>query len=336
MNKGLFQLENFDSMKDNDLLQTSINEGSAEFDNNCPSSNPTVDFDKDATSASEHTNPVPGGDKETPSAKPVEGVNVAVPGGDKETPSAKPYDANDVPVPAAVTLTEDEYNQAITNLKKTFKEGYEALSILESASVVHKTTEEMQAEFTEAAIGDVILQSYEDGPLFEKVSRTDKHDVKKIVRKIRSGVARACKNDNVHFYQPNLVARILVGAITTPVGGGSHLIAGLEQIFATRLWQVLGICHAEDGNIKTICDNLTEKFADELGDYKVLYVKAPMTIFDAFKTHFGWKDNRGAFFLLVDTKIPSEIRSAAKELNNELLKAKSEGSDKSEDDKDKK
>lgn len=326
MNKGLFQLESFDEMKEDDLLQMNLNEGSEEFSVKCPSSNPTVDFDKDATSGSEHTVPVPGGDKETPTAKPVEGANVAVPGGDKETPAAKPSDAAAVPVPATVTLTADEYNSAIGALKKSFKEAVDICAILESASVVHKTTEEMQEEFVEAAIGDAILQSYEDGPLFEKVSRSDKNDVKKIVRKIRSGVARACKNDNVHFYQPNLVARILVGGITSPVGGASHLAAGLTQIFSTRLWQVLGICHAEDGNIKTICDNLTQKFADDLGDYKVLYVKAPMTIFDVFKTHFGWKDNRGAFFLLVDTKIPSEIRAAAKEINDQLTKSKSEGS----------
>lgn len=324
MNNGLFKLENFDDMKDDDILQTNLNEGTQEFDNKCPSSNPTVDFDNDATSAKDHTNPVPGGDKETPSAKPVEGTTVTIPGGDKETPNAKPADAKDVPVPAAVTLTSDEYNQAISNLKKTFKEGVEILTILESASVIHKTPEEMQAEFTEAAIGDVILQSYEDGPLYEKVSKADKGDIKKIVRKIRPGVAKACKADNAKFYQPNLIVRTLTGLLT--MNAGNHLVAAIDQIWSTRLWQVLGVCHAEDGNIKEICNNLTSTFADDLGDYKVLYVQAQPTIYDALKSKFNWKNNRNVFFLLVDTKIPSEIRSAVKDLNSELAKAKSEGS----------
>lgn len=323
MNKGLFQLESFDQMKEDDLLQMNLNEGSEEFSVKCPSSNPTVDFDKDATSGSEHTIPVPGGDKETPTAKPVEGANIAVPGGDKETPAAKPSDAAAVPVPATVTLTADEYNSAIGALKKSFKEAVEICSILESASVVHKTAEELQEEFTEAAVGDVMLQTYEDGPLYEKVNKADKGDIKAIVRKIRSGVAKACKADNVHFYQPNLIIRTLVGVAT--VNAGNHLNAALQQIWTTRLWQVLGICHSESGNIKTICDNLTEKFADELGDYKILYVKAQPTIYDALKAKFNWKNSKDAFFLLVDTKIPSEIRAAAKEINDQLTKPKSEG-----------
>lgn len=323
MNKGLFQLESFDQMKEDDLLQMNLNEGSEEFSVKCPSSNPTVDFDKDATSGSEHTIPVPGGDKETPTAKPVEGANIAVPGGDKETPAAKPSDAAAVPVPATVTLTADEYNGAISALKKSFKEAVEICSILESASVVHKTAEELQEEFTEAAVGDVMLQTYEDGPLYEKVNKADKGDIKAIVRKIRSGVAKACKADNVHFYQPNLIIRTLVGVAT--VNAGNHLNAALQQIWTTRLWQVLGICHSESGNIKTICDNLTEKFADELGDYKILYVKAQPTIYDALKAKFNWKNSKDAFFLLVDTKIPSEIRAAAKEINDQLTKPKSEG-----------
>lgn len=324
MNNGLFELENLNEMNEDDLLQTSLNESSEEFSVKCPSSNPTVDFDKDATSGSEHTIPVPGGDKEAPSAKPVEGANVAVPGGDKETPTAKPNDASSVSVPAAVTLTADEYNSAIGALKKSFKEAVEICSILESASVVHKSAEELQEEFTEAAVGDVILQSYEDGPLYEKVNKADKGDIKAIVRKIRSGVAKACKADNVNFYQPNLIIRTLVGVAT--VNAGNHLNAALQQIWTTRLWQVLGVCHSEDGNIKTICDNLTEKFVDELGDYKILYVKAQPTIYDALKSKFNWKNNKNAFFLLVDTKIPSEIRAAAKEINDQLTKSKSEGS----------
>lgn len=323
MNKGLFQLESFDQMKEDDLLQMNLNEGSEEFSVKCPSSNPTVDFDKDATSGSEHTIPVPGGDKETPTAKPVEGANIPVPGGDKETPAAKPSDAAAVPVPATVTLTADEYNSAIGALKKSFKEAVDICAILESASVVHKTAEELQEEFTEAAVGDVMLQTYEDGPLYEKVNKADKGDIKAIVRKIRSGVAKACKADNVHFYQPNLIIRTLVGVAT--VNAGNHLNAALQQIWTTRLWQVLGICHSESGNIKTICDNLTEKFADELGDYKILYVKAQPTIYDALKAKFNWKNSKDAFFLLVDTKIPSEIRAAAKEINDQLTKSKSEG-----------
>lgn len=315
--EGLFKLENYESLKDSDILGTNLNE-SAEFDTKDPSVNPTQEFDSNATSAKETNTGV----SEKPSAKPVDGTNVSIPGGDKETPSAKPADAASIPVPATTTLTSDEYNSALSLLKKSFKEGYEVLEILESAQVVHKTTEEMQEEYNESVIGDAILQAYEDGPMFEKVDQSDKGDIKKIVRKIRPGIEKALKKDNKYFYKPNVVARIIVGGITAPVGGAASVASALQQIWTTRLWQVLGICHCEDGNIKDICDNLTKEFAEDLGDYKVLYATCVPTVVDAFKNKFHWKNTRNTYFLLVDKKVPSEVKAAIKEFNSEVDKAK--------------
>lgn len=335
---GLFQLEGFDNMKDDDLLSMSITEGTSEFgSDNAATNDPTKPFDTDATGAKDNTIPVPGGDKETPNAKPYDTNSVSVPGGDSETPSAKPYDANSISVPEKVTLTSDQYNSALSNLQKSFKEGVAILEQLANADVVQKTPQQLQEEYTESVVCQAMLESYEDGPFFEKVDRHDKSDVKKIVRDLRKKVDNALYEQGVKFYKPNAVIKLLAAAAKTAgvgvVAASGHIVAAgvaggialkksqtLQQLWNTRLWQVLGICHSEQGNIGKLCDGLTEKFKEELGEYKVLYVKANRTLYDVFKDHFGWKDQRGAYFLLIDKKIPSEIRQAVNELNDAIQK----------------
>lgn len=236
MSKGLFNLENFDKMGENDVLAMNINE-EAEFAHKNPDTNhPEEHFDKDATGAKETSIPVPGGDSETPKAKPYDAASVTIPGGDSETPKAKPYDVKSIPVPNKVTLTTDQYDAALSALKKSFKEGYEIMEMLEQANVVQKSVDDMQDEYTENVLFESLLAAYEDGPIFEAVTRDDKKVVKEVVRKIRPKIESALTelvDGKVKFYKANVVlgtitALLAAGAATTAsLGGGIILGSGL-------------------------------------------------------------------------------------------------------------
>ena len=192
--------------------------------------------------------------------------------------------------------------------------------MLESSNVVEKTVDELQEEYIESVIGDQLLAAYENGPIFESVSRSDKDDVKKIVQELRPKIKDALYDAKITFYKPNLVARALTGALTfTGVGGifAGNAGAALHQIWSTRLWQVLGICIIEAGNIQEVVDTLNNKFKDSLGEYKVLQLKTVGTLTDVFRVKFNWKNDKNAYFLLIDKKIPKEL----KEFNDAIDKA---------------
>lgn len=140
MDKTMFELNLFENAK-KDILDTPIEEGTQEFETKCPSMNPEEHFDKDASGDRKvTTDPA-----EKPTAKPADGemgpVNSQT---QTETPTAKPYDANSVSVPSKATLTVDQYNQAIDQLQKSFKEGAELLAALQQAQIINeeKATEE--------------------------------------------------------------------------------------------------------------------------------------------------------------------------------------------------
>ena len=312
---------------------------------------------------------VPGGTGESPSAKQKDGKEIPVPGGDKETPTANPYDKASITIPSSVTMTDSQWKEMLNGLQKSFKEGVELLQILSEATVIHKTEEELQNEYTESmvenAIGEAILEAYENGPIFEAVKRSDKKNVKDITKSLRGKIPKDLKDKHISFYKPSVLARILgaaagvtlggigstagtiVAATGHPIIGGAiaattvaagsvsqaNLPAALQQIWTTRLWQVIGICHMEEGNIGEVTKMLTEKYKDELGEYKILYVKAIPALLDALKTKFNWKNSKGAYFLLVDRTIPKDIKEFQDTFKKvvEEKENNSEGEDKKED-----
>lgn len=311
---------------------------------------------------------VPGGTGETPSTKPKDGKEIPVPGGDKEAPSANPYDKASITIPSSVTMTDAQWKEMLNGLQKSFKEGVELLQILSEATVIHKTEEELQNEYTESmvenAIGEAILEAYENGPIFEAVKRSDKSSVKSITKSLRGKVPADLKEKGISFYKPSVLARILGGAAgvtlgtigtaaATAVTATGHPLAGaaigaasvaggaistanapaaLQQIWSTRLWQVIGICHMETGNINEVTSMLTEKYKDELGEYKILSVKAIPAILDILKTKFGWKNSKKAYFLLVDKTIPKDIKEF-QDTFEKAVKEKENGSDDKKEEK---
>lgn len=298
-----------------------------------------------------------------------ESSEVNVPGGDKESPTGVPADVN-VKIPSGTTITSDEYNQALSALKKSFQEGAELMGILEKATVVEKDIDALQIDFLENAIDDAILKSYEDGPMFESVDRADKTDIKQIVRKIRETLPSALKDKKISFYKPQLVTRAIIGGlggaatlaatagasvagavhgglVTGVVAGtlagkatkkitGAYSAAAIKQLFSTRLWQVLGVINIEEGNIKDIAESITKEYSDDIGEYKILYVKVHPTLIDMFRTKFNWKNSKSSYFLLVDKKLPKELKEFQDGIAEEVKNGAKSDADDAEDKKDKK
>ena len=282
------------------MKSSNINEGN-EFASNSYATRSVDNGTPDVTVS------VPGGTKESPSSKPHDQHSVSVPGGDGEKPHVKAVSGASVSIPGKITLTDSEYNAAIDQLQKSFEsvgisDARDVLDQLRNVNIVPDPS-----AIIESAIDDAFLEALENGPLFEAVDRSDKKEVKKIVADIRRDIKEACDSEGVSFYKPALVARLLTSAIP-----GVNAMAGApsswQQVFSTRLWQVLGICHIESGNVTTLQKSLTEKFKDRLGDYKILLVKTTPGLHDVFKVKFNWKNNKGAYFMLVDKKLDSEIK----------------------------
>ena len=113
--------------------------------------------------------------------------------GVNETPSGKPYDAAAVSVPKTGAITADAYNSALAALKKSFKEGYEVLEMLESAEVVATESVDQDA-FTENAMYEAMVNSYYDGPVFEAVQKENKEEIKAIAKKVRKELCKFTRN----------------------------------------------------------------------------------------------------------------------------------------------
>lgn len=231
----------------------------------------------------------------------------------KHFDSANSGDHN-VSVPGKAVLDEDTYNDALKRLKQSFKEGYEVLDMLQNADVLAESAQTRQKNFTYNAI----LESFENGPLFEKVERSDKDEVKDIVAKIRKNISKAVHEEDVEFRTPSVWGDILTGAFLY----NGTVPRAFQTIWSMRLWQIIGAVYVEDGKVDKLCEVVTDKFSKELGGYKIIPVKTYKSVADMFRTSFGWKDQRSIYFIIVDKKLPAEIKEMQKKLEAEVEKAK--------------
>ena len=175
------------------------------------------------------------------------------------------------------------------------------MELLEQATVQAKTTADLQREFTENAIAEAQYESMISGPMFEAVDRSDKKLIKSIIKNIRGKVADFADKDNVVFYKPAVFLRTFFNHIDDDIN--------MTTIY---LWQVLGGIILEEGNIQDYVKRLTEEFAEELGDYKILAVRVHPTTADNIRNK--GKNLRKVFFLLIDKKLNSEIKNAIAKL----------------------
>lgn len=257
----------------------------------------------------------------------TEDTNISIPGGLSEKPKGAPSDQS-ISIPGKTEISADEYNQAVTSLKKSFKEAVEVLSILENVKVVQESTEERlereQNDLMENAMIEAALQALENGPIFEAVQKSDKSAVKKVVNKVRSKVAGALAESNVKFYKVNsILSALLHLGVGTPVTAG-----GITTLWKTRLWQIVGLVYMENANVNEVAKILNEKLADELGEYKIIPVRTPEGLISIFREKFGWKNYKKSYLLIVDKKLTMEIKNSIKEVNDAVKEATTESKEK--------
>ena len=259
------------------------------------------------------------------SANINEDVSVSVPGGLKEEPVRSNGKEESVPVPASTTLTDRQYKDAISALQKSFKEGYEIMEALANATVVHEDIDQKQDEFVESAIEQAILESYLNGPIFEAVHRTDKSDIRDIIKDISKGVIKEINKESLDFFELNWWLKLK-----------SKL--GFRNFGQHFLWQFIGIFEIEPQNASDFCKELTEKFKDKLGEYKILCYQCvgftKLLRFKNLKSKLAGdtKNTRVSYVLFIDRKMESELKKELDSLNKEIeSKLKEEKEDKKED-----
>lgn len=245
---------------------------------------------------------------ETPTAKPWDLASVPIPGGDSEKPKANQYDNASVSIPTTTTITADVYNSALSALKKSFKESYELLEMLENTTIVTESVADKQSLYSQ----DVLLESMESGPIFEAVTREDKNDIKSIVKKIRPEVEKYCNNNGTKLYKPSKLAALFINPVRL-----------VEQLIVEHLWQNLGVLITDDA--KKFVELLNDEFKSDLGDYKIVYYKTPASLVDLFRTRFNIKNFKNTYMLLVDKKFPSELKNAIDADKDKLEEGKSSG-----------
>lgn len=165
-------------------------------------------------------------------------LSISVPEGDKETPSSKPYDNASISVPGKINITADVYNDAFAKLKRSFKEGIEVMELIENAVIVEKSADEMQEEYTESVMWEALYESYIDGPMFEAVDKSNKGEIKAIIKKNRNAIYSFMKDESVTFYKPSYFLRtlvglgLLVGGLTTYASGVTGGINAAKAAYA--------------------------------------------------------------------------------------------------------
>jgi hypothetical protein len=103
------------------------------------------------------------------------------------------------------------------------------------------------------------------------------------------------------------------------------------QLFNERLWQNVGVVIVDD--ITDIVEKMNEKFAEELGDYKILFYATPASIVDLFRVKFNWKNFKNTYMLIIDKKFPSELKDAIDEDEKEYKDEEQKDESGKEDDK---
>lgn len=238
------------------------------------------------------------------------------------SPDSVKHKEEEIDVPNKVELDDKTYNAALEQLKKSFTEAADLINMLQGSTIKQGPTMEEQYQAHMESAQDAAFLEFAETVIYEAVKKEDKEDIKKIRDDIQDDVKKFIKKQNYNFYVPKVWARAILGTITIATGipiGAAAATAGWSQIIGTRLWQVLGNVIIEDGQVNVLVKALNEKFSNELGDYKIIEYKFTPTIGDMFKAKMGWKNKMNVYMLLIDKKLPLEIKKI-----NELAEKESE------------
>ena len=315
---GLFNLDDlFDESTDMDeLMNLEINMEDAEFKEKNSATNPTMDIDKDATGAHDINIPIPGGLKETPSAKPKDEQSIPIPGGLSETPTSKPKDAMSISVPGGTVLNSSVYNDALTNLQKSFKESIEVIEMMKQVQIYD--------------------ESYDD--LFiESITDDDKYEVSDIAKSLKMGIKKFEKDLDFEF-----VPYSSIFSLFKAKGAGSGIIGSLKRMFNYHKFQIVGcVCitnkdktanrstiTVDHKQFNSILKALNSKFKDELGEYN-LYGD-PLFSEDFLGVALTSKYHDKSYLIYIDRKSKNIISENLKSFRDKLSKDVKKGSPKTE------
>lgn len=186
--------------------------------------------------------------------------------GSAEAPSGKLYDAAGIPVPKATVISAETYNSALTALKKSFKEGYDILGMLENAEVVSSEVV-TQESFTENAIYEAMVSSYYDGPVFEAVQNENKQEIKTVAKKVRKSLCKFTRSIKWYFKKINTGERL---GLLDP-----FFLTTMSDGLKLRTWQMVCLMFPARGTaVGDSIKSLNDEFKEDLGDkYELKLVK---------------------------------------------------------------
>lgn len=275
-------VDDFDIDLDDDIFNESDNIDDTEYDESCGKcgKKKCKDSKSDDGEYDEETeDPM----EEAAEFAPDSNATKSVDNGDKD---AK------ISVPSKTELTDDVYNQALSNLKKSLKESVEVMEMLENATIIHKSIEDQQTEFAENAIADILLEAYDNGPMFESVQRSDKKELKEIVKALRPKVDAYMKDNNINYKS---VKRLL---------GGAHI----DRKFKGYAWQTIGAVSMIPNDMKALAKTLNSKFKEDLGGYRIVYndnKKHPIDLNGKNIKSVGYQ----TYGLIIDHDLPEDLKN---------------------------
>lgn len=186
-----------------------------------------------------------------------------------EAPSSKPHDAASISIPKGTAITADTYNAALSALKKSFKEGYEVLEMLEGAEIVDDEKVNQDA-FTENSMYEAMVNSYYDGPIFEAVQKENKSEIKEIAKKVRKSLCKFTRS--VKWYFKKISAGERLGLLDP------FIISKFSDGLKLQSWQLVCLIYPARGTaLGESVKSLNEEFAEVLGEkYELTMVKISM------------------------------------------------------------
>ena len=215
-----------------------------------------------------------------------------------------------ISVPSKTELDSNTYNDALSKLKASFKESIDVISMLENVTINDNNA------ILESVISDAIYESAMDGAIYESVKKDDKDDIKKICKKLTDPFKKYIKGLKLEYTEPKELTKILIGILTNVYSPNFHW-------WNNRLWQMVGLISCEEANIKSIIDKFNEEHSDELGEYKLIYTKTH-SIRLWLQTKLNWKNNYKTYLIIVDKKLPFEIKKGLEDLDKVAKKTETE------------
>lgn len=305
--EGLFNIASFEEAADNDILGMNINE-SDETKDKCPSMD--IELHLDPTSSGNKEIPVPGGDKEEPTADADE-KEIPVPGGDKEEPAAD-ADEKEIPVPAKVTIDSKTYNTAIDNLTKSFKEAVNVLDSFKYVNVVEESVEDQYNEYMESAMDNAFVE-FAEGPLFESLNREDQEEIKKVIKNVKDSIYDFAEEAGYKMYKPNMFLRSLFD--------NKNNVVYMSAKAATYSAQIVGMALMPPKDVDAFEKALNNKYKDDLNGYKIYLLQSSYSYTDLLsKKRLRGEKGMGAYLVFIDKDVPKVLKDYLKDEKKEEKK----------------